>query len=81
MTTDEDGVRREQNADADGGDGGPTEGEEKEGTGFVVSLLDDWEVTHTSDDVNAEVSYTTRFSGRERVTVAVRVGEPIEDDE
>lgn len=81
MTTDEDGDRRGQNAENVDGDGDATEGGTEQGTGFVVSLLDDWEVTHTSDDVNAEVSYTTRFSGRERVTVAVRVGKPIEEDE
>jgi len=63
------------------GDGEP-EGDEEEGTGFVVSLLDDvWVVSQSSSDVNAEVSYATRIGDRERVTVAVRVGEPIEDDD
>jgi len=64
------------------GDGEPTEGDEEEGTGFVVSLLDDvWVISQSSSDVKADVSYSTRIGDRERVTVAVRVGEPIEDDE
>jgi hypothetical protein len=81
MTTDGDGDRREPNAESDG-DGGPTEGDTEQGTGFVVSLINDvWVISQSSSDVNAEVSYATRIGDRERVTVAVRVGEPIEGDE
>jgi len=83
-TTDDsstDTERRGQNAENVDGDGDPTEGDEKEGTGFVVSLIDDvWVISQSSSDVNAEVSYATRIEGHERITVAVRVGEPETDE-
>jgi len=59
------------------------DGDEEEGTGFVVSLTDGWEVTHTSSDVNAKVGYAIKQSDgrRQRVTVECVIGEPKTDEE
>jgi len=58
-------------ADETDGDGDtPDDGDEaNEGTGFVVSLLDQWTVTESSNNVEAHVSYTVTNGPKERVTV------------
>ena len=71
-STDDD--RHEQTANETDGDGDtPDDGDQQEqsdqGTGFVVSLLDQWTVTESSDNVEAHVSYTVTNGPKERVTI------------